>query len=362
MSFPALFIDETKARINIQKMARKVSSGKLEFRPHFKTHQSHVVGNWFREAGVSGITVSSLRMARYFAHAGWKDITIAFPVNILEAEKLDDLAGQITLNVLAVDKETLVRLNESLSNTLGIYIELDPGYGRSGIPVNDHRKLEELKEYIEGASQLKFAGLYTHAGHSYKCRSVEEIKALAAPILEKLALLKSTFGGPVCFGDTPSCSVLEDFEPVDQLSPGNLVFYDWMQVNIGSCSPENIAVAMYCPVVAKYKSRNELLVHGGAVHFSKDSILNESGIPSFGVVAQSLDNGWGNPVPGAMLKSISQEHGIISCTKEFFDSVHTGDVIPVLPIHSCLTADLMGGYVTAEGATVDHMNKKAFPG
>ena len=59
----------------------------LVLRPHFKTHQSIEIGNWFKEKGVTSITVSSIKMAEFFS-SEWDDITIAFPLNILEIDKL----------------------------------------------------------------------------------------------------------------------------------------------------------------------------------------------------------------------------------------------------------------------------------
>ncbi|MFV1885022.1 MAG: alanine racemase [Balneola sp.] len=355
---PTLVLDSAKARRNIQKMKLKADKLNLELRPHFKTHQSHEIGAWFREKGVKGITVSSITMAEYFVSDGWDNITIAFPVNVLEAKRLDVLASKIDVRVLATDEQVLKKLNEHISNEIGIYIELDPGYNRSGIPILDFRTLKELKAVIQLSKNLRFEGFYTHAGHSYKCRSKKEIEELISPILNDLTSLKQEFDDPICFGDTPSCSVLEDFGVIDQASPGNFVFFDWTQFKIGSCGFEDIAVAMYCPVVAKYPERNELLIHGGAVHFSKDSFTDESGVPYFGVIAEKADNGWGNIVPGVRLKSVSQEHGIIQCTSSYFNHVNIGDVIPIIPIHSCLTADLMGDYLTTKGENIVHLSAK----
>ena len=73
-------------------MAGKAHANRLVFRPHFKTHQSHLIGQWFREEGVTKITASSLSMAAYFAEDGWDDITVAFPVNIREMDTINELA------------------------------------------------------------------------------------------------------------------------------------------------------------------------------------------------------------------------------------------------------------------------------
>jgi len=97
---PTLLLDKEKCLHNIQKMKEKADKNGVKFRPHFKTHQSAEVGEWFRDAGVEAITVSSVTMARYFASHGWKDISIAFPVNFAEVDEINELAKTIRLNLL----------------------------------------------------------------------------------------------------------------------------------------------------------------------------------------------------------------------------------------------------------------------
>ena len=354
---PTLVLDKEKCLKNIKSMAYKARSNELKFRPHFKTHQSLEIGKWFKEFPIDGITVSSLKMAEFFAEDDWKSITIAFPVNILEVEKIDALASKIELRVLAVSAETVKNLDTKLTSKLGIYIEIDPGYGRSGILYSDEIAIKEMIESVESATNLELIGFYSHAGHSYKSRSENEILQSSEPVIQALSNLKRKFNYPICFGDTPSCSVLKDFGDIDEISPGNFVFYDWIQTKIGSCNPEQIAVAMYCPVVAKYEMRNELLIHGGAVHFSKD-FDTKNGVPYFGQVVENKEIGWGSPIKDCYLKSISQEHGVVSCTEDFFTATSVGDLIPILPIHSCLTADLMGMYVTTNGEKINHLSEK----
>ncbi|MEX2362512.1 MAG: hypothetical protein WD597_02765 [Balneolaceae bacterium] len=192
--------------------------------------------------------------------------------------------------------------------------------------------------------------IYSHSGHTYKARSAAEVQEIAGESLELLSRLKADFTGiPVCFGDTPSCSVLEDFGPADQISPGNFVFYDWMQVQIGACTPEEIAVVMRCPVIEKFDERKQILIHGGAVHFSKDSVETNSHI-NFGQLLSPSGSSKN------YLQRISQEHGVMNCDAETFDSLSIGDTVDIYPIHSCLTADLMREYHTRDGKVIDHMN------
>ena len=348
--FPTLIVDLDIVKSNIENMASKAEKSGLEFRPHFKTHQSLEVGKLFRDQGVKGITVSSPKMAEYFLTDRWDDITIAFPANVLAHESYNRIAEQISLKTLVITPEVVEKLDKKISHEIGLYVEIDPDYGRSGIPASNTEKISTVLQAIVDSEHFYPAGFYCHAGHTYKCRSSEEVETKASELLSKLNELKKHFPDlPICFGDTPSCSVLNEFGSVDQLSPGNFVFYDWMQVQIGSCSPNEIAVHMECPVIEKFQERKEVLIHGGAIHFSKDSVQVDDylsyGEPKLKYLSEET-----------YVKSLSQEHGIIQCSPDVFNKLNIGDTIKIFPIHSCLTANLIGNYYTKDGQLIDHLN------
>lgn len=348
---PALYVDLDQVGFNIQMMASKAKKAGVEFRPHFKTHQSKLIGRMFRDHQVSGITVSSIQMANYFADDQWNDITIAFPANFKAAASYQRLLEQgVQLKTLISSFEVLKYLNKRLQRDIGLYIEIDSGQSRSGLPVSQLTAIESLKEEIEKSEHTYFSGFYCHAGQTYRSQNRDQIMVTATSVLEQLSQLKELYpDAPICFGDTPSCSILDQFGPASQISPGNFVFYDWMQVQIGSCSPNEIAVYMECPVVEKNKQRQQVLIHGGAVHFSKEGIQEHFGM-SYGeprLKYLSADT---------YLKSLSQEHGIVQCSSKVYDSIDLGDMIQIFPIHSCLTANLMRGYRSTEGRHIDHMS------
>lgn len=347
--YPHLIVDLDVVRRNIKRMSEKAVKAHVKFRPHFKTHQSRYIGRIFKEFDVSGITVSSIKMAHYFADDGWKDITIAFPANVLAADDYNALASKCTLKTLVTSVGMVQKLNQGLKHNISLYIEIDPDYGRSGISATETVAIEQVIEVIETSSHCSFEGFYCHAGHTYKARSKEKITAIAKKALQKLSMLKEIYpDAHICFGDTPSCSILDNFGPADQISPGNFVFYDRMQVEIGSCSVSDIAVKMRCPVIEKFDKRSQILIHGGAVHFSRESILIDGKL-SYGQVRGVSDT-------EATLYSLSQEHGLIDCSKEAYSNYEIGDYVEILPIHSCLTANLMAGYISTNGESIDHMN------
>ncbi len=359
---PTLLIDERRCRSNISRMAAKARRNQVNFRPHFKTHQSHTVGRWFREEGVTACTVSSVRMASYFAEDGWTDITLAFPLNPREAAEINRLASKIRLNLLVVSADGLKSLLADLKHTVNCFVEMDCGYHRTGVDVSDSQLMEEILQVIESSPLLEFAGLLTHAGHSYACRSGIEILTVhqqTTQLMKKAGVrLRAKYPDLVLsVGDTPTCSMATDFSDVQEIRPGNFVFYDIMQRGIGSCSDDQIAIALACPVVATYPSRGEIVVHGGGVHLAKDFLRQEDGSMIYGQVVRMTGSGWQLPATSMMVKSLSQEHGIIRATAEECQSFHPGDLLGILPVHSCMTADVMGEYYTLSGERIRMMPK-----
>lgn len=348
---PTLVINSEIAKNNIQRLAKKAQSNNLIFRPHFKTHQSAQVGEWFRELGISKITVSSLTMAQYFANHGWTDITVAFPLNILEIETIQELAKKITLNLLVESEESVLFLCQHLIYHVNIYLKIDTGYQRTGIAWNDVAYIKTLLQKITHSEKLNFSGFLAHAGHSYQAINKNEVLAIHSDTCQKMAALKVTFIDDypelICsIGDTPSCSVGNEFLGIDEIRPGNFVYYDAMQLEIGSCTFENIAAAVACPVVAKHKTRMEIVVYGGGVHLSKEAGNHQPYGTHYGLVAQTNNQGWGNIVDGVFVKKLSQEHGIIQATPGFFEQTKIGDLMYIIPVHSCMAANLLKNNTT----------------
>lgn len=359
---PTLLVDESRCRANIKKMAEKAHKNNLRLKPHMKTHQSAIIGEWLQDEGVQAITVSSVDMAEYFAEHGWRDITIAFPVNIREINRINVLAEQVTLTLLVVSEANVNQLSMQLNHNVQVYIEIDTGSDRSGFKVADLESIQTLVQSIQKEAKLSFAGFYSHPGHSYASRNESEIRQVHQSVYKQMQKLRTKISSAdhafnICIGDTPCCSKGTQFDIIDEISPGNFVFYDLMQTLIGSCKSSHIAVALAAPVVAKYPSRNEIVVHGGAIHLSKDNMQKKQHT-SFGEIVPLNNNGWNEPYPGCYVSAISQEHGIIWCSDKYFDEVDVGDLVGILPVHSCLTANCMGYYMTLEGEDISVMDKE----
>ncbi len=357
---PSLLINESLCRRNIRLMAAKALEIGVIFRPHFKTHQSALIGEWFREEGVKAITVSSVSMAMYFAQHGWKDITIAFPVNILEIEDINQLASEINLHLLLESVETALFLSGNLTLPCGFFIKIDTGYHRTGIEASNIGLIDRVLLAAD-AAKLSFEGFLSHSGQAYHASSREQLLQIQQAATEKLLWLKKRYLPEypallLSVGDTPSCSQLPLPAGIDEIRPGNFVFFDVMQMALGSCTAGDIAAALICPVVAVHSDRNEAVIYGGAVHLSKEqTLLPPYQQPVFGLVVKWHGTKWDINALLGKVSALSQEHGIIQLTEEG-SKLQVGDLVAVLPVHSCLAADLLRKYYRPDGRAIETMN------
>lgn len=352
-AIPALLIDEKRCRVNILAMAEKARHAAAVFRPHFKTHQSLAVGRWFKEAGVNKITVSSIGMAHYFS-SEWNDITVAFPVNILEIDTINALAESITLNLLVESVESAQFLSDNLKYETGCFLKIDVGTERTGIKPENSGLIDRILSVIEKSPNIRFRGFLAHAGHTYTADTKDEIRKIFQNSQIVMSTLKSAYieSFPqliISLGDTPGFSIVDDFQGIDEIRPGNFVFYDLTQEKIGSCTFNQIGVAVACPVVAVHDDRNELIIYGGAIHFSKEILFDSEEGLIFGRVVERRAGGWGEVISGMILNKISQEHGTVRYPTNMSGRFKIGDLLYILPVHSCLTAANMKKYNTTEG-------------
>ena len=359
VSKPTLLLDLQKCKNNIQRMVEKAKKNNLSFRPHFKTHQSIEIGKIFKEFEIDRITVSSVEMAQYFADSGWNDITIAFPLNPLEINDIENLANEINLNILISSKNSADKLMQITHKELNYFIEIDTGYHRSGILAEDILQIEKTITLLK--KQHNFIGFLTHSGHTYQANSTDEILTIHQKTIEKMSILKNKFSLEfpeliMSIGDTPSCTLAKDFGNVDEIRPGNFVFFDLMQYNLGVCKFEEIAVCVACPVVDINLERNEVVIYGGGVHLSKEFIM-QNGEKNFGQVVKLNEAGWQKHAEISYIKALSQEHGIIHASDEFVNEISIGDVVGIIPIHSCMTANLMRSLRTLDNKIIGHFSR-----
>jgi D-serine deaminase-like pyridoxal phosphate-dependent protein len=345
---PFLFLDEHRCKRNIERMIRRANDAGAELRPHMKTHQSITAGRWFRERGVDAATVSSTAMAYYFAKDGWKDITIAFPFFRAMTESLKHLEELCKIRLFINSLDDLTYLENNLTQPFKYYIEIDPGYERSGISHENSSLINRLARYKSPSGQALFHGFYIHEGRTYQARGLSEIEKRITPALSILKSLRSDFpDSAISIGDTPSCSVSKQLGVLDEMTPGNFVFYDYMQYQIGSCSLDDVALFAKMPIAQKGNSADRTILNGGAAHLSKD-FIQMADKPTYGCIVHYTEDTI-EADHNAHIRSLSQEHAIVEGLN---DLPNAASHVWVCPIHSCLTANLFSEYKTFTGGTI----------
>jgi len=350
LTHPTIVLDRGRALANIHRMADKARLAGIVFRPHFKTHQSAVVGRWFADAGVRHITVSSLPMAEHFVDQGWRDITVALLFNPLEIARAGRLAQHLNqrggrLGLLVDEPAVAEKLADNLDAPVDIWLKVDTGYGRTGVRWDDDQKLRAIIAACRGLAMP--IGLLTHSGHSYAARGTATVTKIYDETIMRLTTARASCQRSalrLSLGDTPCCSVIDDLSACDEIRPGNFVFYDLMQLEIGSCATTDLAAATACPVLGIYPERRQIIIHGGAVHLSKEYLLAPDGRAYYGCLGTVTDDGLGTVLAQAPLVSLSQEHGVVEIASDFDDlagQLQPGDLVLVWPVHSCLNCDLL---------------------
>ena len=345
---PALLLDAETLRANLQRMADKAAKLGVRLRPHIKTHKSPQVARLQLERGAQGITVSTLYEARAFAAAGFDDITWAFPLIVPRLREVLVLAGQIDLGVLIDSREAVAALAEQ-SQAMRVYIKVDCGYHRAGVDPRGELVME-LAVRLAEAPRLEFAGILTHAGHSYHRRGREELLQVAhqerdvmvecAERLRDAGLEVPT----VSVGSTPTMSVVDDLTGVDEMRPGNYAFYDRSQVVFGACGVADCALTVASTVVSSQPGATRSIVDAGALSLSKDAGPTDLGHRSMGAIF--ADYGSARLAEDMRLTGLSQEHGHVA------GHLRVGSFVRILPNHSCLTAAQFDEYVVIEGERV----------
>lgn len=348
MNQATLILHSSIARANIRKMKAFCEGHDMEFRPHFKTHQSAAIGAWFKEEGLEKCTVSSLSMAQYFAEAGWKDICVAIPFNIWEIERAKSLANKLKLHLCIDHPDSLKPLLESQNHGFHIWIEIDTGYGRSGVHFENTDLLDHLLEQMATYDHLDFVGFLSHTGNSYHALNAHEGPLIFEKARASLMELKQKYlpqypNIMLSMGDTPSTAFAENFDGVDEWRPGNFIFYDFMQYALGACQEEEIALKVLCPIIGIYPRRNEVVIYGGGVHLSKESIPYQNR----SIYGWAVKPG-GKIDQGFPIVSLSQEHGVIALSPAGMSQLKIGDILEIIPVHSCMTADLNAAYLTED--------------
>ncbi len=346
LSTPALLLDIDALETNLAGMQARAEALGVRLRPHIKTHKCLEIAERQRRLGARGITVSTLEEAERFAAHGFEDQTWAFPVALSRLDQAAALAERIRLGI-TVDSAEAVDALERTGHPFRIWIEVDCGYGRTGVdPGAEATRF--LAGRIQGSPSLTLAGLLTHSGHAYHAESPARVAAIAEEerrIMVELGERLRASGidpGELSVGSTPAMSLAASLDGIDEARPGNYALYDYTQLRLGSCRLEDCALTVLATVVSVSHDGARCVTDAGALALSKD--LGPDRPPHYGRVYREPDAS--DLDPEARVTSVSQEHGTLSRGRPI------GSRVRILANHSCLTVACFDRFAVVHGTEV----------
>ena len=136
---------------------------------------------------------------------------------------------------------------------------------------------------------------------------------------------------------------------IDEIRPGNYIFFDGYQATLGSCTFEDTALTVLAAVIHRDKKRRKLVVDAGGIALSKDrGPTHLDPACGYGHVLDVDGNETGMRVTG-----LSQEHGEITAWDDkVFSRFKVGDRLRILANHSCLTAAQHSHYHVIENNVI----------
>ena len=359
LNTPAALIDLPRMQHNVSRMQACVQQLGVAFRPHVKTSKCLQVTQAQIAAGAQGITVSTLKEAEQFLAQGITDILYAVgmaPSKLPQALALQRAGCRLRLltdnpaSALAIG-----RFGQEHGAVFEVMIEIDTDGHRSGIKPDADALIDVGRALHTSGMQL--AGVMTHAGASYELHTPEALQAMAeqerAGCVRAAARLRAA-GLPcpvVSVGSTPTALSARHLQGVTELRAGVYVFFDLVMVNVGVCTPDDIALSVLTTVIGHQQEKGWAIVDAGWMAMSRDR----------GTQSQAHDFGYGQVcdlqgavLPGYQIGGANQEHGILSRAglpdPDIAQRFPVGTRLRILPNHACATAAQFPEYQVLDAA------------
>jgi D-serine deaminase-like pyridoxal phosphate-dependent protein len=306
------------------------------WRPHVKTCKVPEVLELLLQAGVRRFKVATTRECEVLLQTTKEPIDVLFAMaqHGSNLERIADLARvhhQHRFSVISEDPEHAAQLRE---RALGVFVDLDPGYHRTGVPLRERDRIDA----VLAAAGNALRGLHCYEGHLHH-GTIEERAQAARPIYAELVALARSLPSPgeLITSGTPTFPLALAYEPLREfehtVSPGTVVYWDARSQQLGIAGFA-CAVSVQARVVSSP---------------SDDRITLDAG-------SKALDAAVGDPCAFAIgpwrLHALhpSEEH--LPMRVEAAPKPPLGTLVRLVPTHVCPTVKLADEAVLLEGGEI----------
>ncbi|MBM3771118.1 MAG: hypothetical protein FJW27_07490 [Acidimicrobiia bacterium] len=352
---PAVLIEFSRVRDNIDRMQALARRAGVRLRPHAKTHKSPQIAGWQLDAGAVGLCCAKLGEAETFAEAGLRDLRVVYPLHPCNADRVFALQDRGVALSFVVDHAEVVLAWSAAARAAGrwldVLVKADVGFHRCGIDPSDPAAIDFIEE-VAAAPGLRFRGLLSHCGHAYAQPSDEALATVArdeARMLRELAEAVRTRGVAVSelsVGATPTARFITDTPGLSEMRPGNYVYYDRTQVALGSARLDQCALTVLSTVVTTHGDR--VILDAGSKTLSSD-LIARAGCPGYGVVFTDLAS-VDTINEDLHIDRLSEEHATVRVSGG--TAPRPGDRVRILPNHACVVSNLANEVALVAGTHV----------
>jgi D-serine deaminase-like pyridoxal phosphate-dependent protein len=334
---PALVLDLPVLEENLHRTARWAAGLGLALRPHAKTHKTTEIGLLQRRAGAVGLTIATVSEGWAFTGSELDDVLVAYSlwVDRDRGGRLRALAERAVVTVCVDSVEGAQALARHTAGAVQVLVEVDSGHHRTGVPP---RGAAEVAVAAARAG-LRVRGVLTFPGHGYgpgaAARAADlESRALAeaASALRGAGIEVDVLSG----GSTPTLAH-SDPRVLTEVRPGVYALNDAQQLELGTCTPDQIALTALATVVSRRD--DAYVLDAGSKVLGADRPAWTTGYGRLldrlddRVVALSEHHATVRPAPGAPLPAL-------------------GERLRVVPNHVCAAVNLSDVLVVADGEQV----------
>lgn len=331
---PIPIVDLDRLARNLDRAAAYATSHGLQLRPHIKTHKSPRIASEQLKRGAVGVTCATPFEAEVMSEV-CNDILVAYPpVGAPRATRLAALPPAAKLTV-ALDSmraiEDLASAARAADRPIGVYVELDLGMHRVGVP-----RVEEaiaLARAIRERPPLEFAGIAFYPGHVREPvgQQSSKLELLDAALTDALRAFDDAELHPlvVSGGSTPTLWNTHELSGVTEFRPGTYVYNDRTTAVIGACSWDDCALTVLATVVSTAVP-NQAVIDAGTKALGREPMRGADSADGFGCVLGHSE---------VVVKSMSEEHGMLDLTSTDWRP-NVGDKVRIIPNHVCIVVHL----------------------
>jgi D-serine deaminase-like pyridoxal phosphate-dependent protein len=333
---PTPVVDLDRLAANIARAARYAADHRLGLRPHIKTHKSPRLAAEQLRAGAVGLTCATPYEAEVMSTVG-DDLLLAYPpVGPLRARRIAQLPEHVRLTVAldsAAAVDDLAAAARAADREIGVYVELDLGMHRVGLPAIDDAIA--LARRVHEARPLRFAGIAFYPGHIREEVDEQDAKldSLRTALAEALGRfdVAGVHAAAVSGGSTPTMWRTHELPGVTEFRPGTYIFNDRTTAEIGACEWKDCALTVLATVVSTAVP-GQAVIDAGTKALGREPLRASSG---------GGEGGFGSLLehPEVTVKGMSEEHGILDLSNTSWRPA-VGERVRVIPNHVCIVVHL----------------------